>query len=201
MRNEKRSARREQIEAAAYDLLSQGGYQGATMQAVAQRAGASMETLYRWYGDKHGLFRALVARNADEVRTALEEGLHLGADPLSALKSVGPLLLALLTGDRAVALNRAAASDATGELGAAIAEAGRETILPLLAGLFARHSTAEAGATPEEVADIYVRLLIGDLQIRRVTGCINALHPAEREERAGQALQLTCALFYRPRQP
>ena len=73
MRDDTKSNRREEIEAAAYAVLERKGYAGATMAAIAKDARASCETLYKWYGDKTGLFRALVIRNAEEVRARLEQ--------------------------------------------------------------------------------------------------------------------------------
>ena len=35
------------------------------MLSVARRAGASKETLYSWFGNRDGLLRALIERNAD----------------------------------------------------------------------------------------------------------------------------------------
>ena len=56
MARSKRDIREEEIEAAAYRLLEERGFAGTGMQAIAQAAHASNETLYRWYGDKTGLY-------------------------------------------------------------------------------------------------------------------------------------------------
>lgn len=172
MREETKLIRQQQIEQAAYDVLEKKGYAGASMLAIAKRAKASNETLYNWYGDKQGLFKALVARNAEEVKSLLEAELAAEEDPIETLRQLGPKLLALLTGARAVALNRAAAADPSGELGAAISEAGRETVMPLIAAVL---NAAKARGqlqfdTIGEAAELYLNLLIGDLQIRRVIG-------------------------------
>ncbi|WP_372990533.1 TetR/AcrR family transcriptional regulator, partial [Sulfitobacter sp.] len=111
MRAETRTHRQEQIEVAAYKLLEQKGFAGTSMQGIARLAKASNETLYNWYGDKQGLFKALVARNADEVKSLLEEELDAQRDALGILGLLGPRLLSLLLGPRAIALNRAAAAD------------------------------------------------------------------------------------------
>ena len=108
MREEKRSIRQQQIETAAYKVLESKGYGGTSMLGIAKQARASNETLYNWYGDKQGLFQALVTRNADEVKQHLQDELETDNDALSILGTLGPKLLDLLTGDRAVALNRAA---------------------------------------------------------------------------------------------
>ncbi|MCF2906189.1 TetR/AcrR family transcriptional regulator [Octadecabacter sp. CECT 8868] len=176
MREEKRSLRQQQIEAAAYEVLEAKGYGGTSMQGIAKQARASNETLYNWYGDKQGLFRALVTRNAEEVRSHLEAELQTDHDALSILGSLGPKLLNLLTGDRAVALNRAAAADSSGELGATLSRAGREAVFPLLEQVLLR-ARQEGHLRFEEsgaAVGLYLDLLIGDQQIRRVIGRLPA---------------------------
>jgi AcrR family transcriptional regulator len=140
---------------------------------VATRAKASNETLYRWYGDKGGLARALVERNARAARAALDAALADGdEDPLKTLGRVAPILLGLVLSERAAALNRAAAADSTGELGRAIGQAGRGAIEPRIEALAARAIKADLLRAPDaaQAADRYLALLIGDAQIRRVIG-------------------------------
>lgn len=48
MREEKRSLRQQQIEAAAYEVLEAKGYGGTSMLGIAKQARASNETLYNW---------------------------------------------------------------------------------------------------------------------------------------------------------
>ncbi|MEQ8479644.1 MAG: TetR/AcrR family transcriptional regulator [Hoeflea sp.] len=190
MREDSRATRQAQIEQAAYQVLEQKGYAATSMLAIARKARASNETLYNWYGDKTGLFRALVVRNADAVRQMLEAALAEDAPPLATLETLGPGLLALLTSSRAVQLNRAAAADPTGELGAVIAEKGRETVAPLIGSVLER---ARAGGlvdyeTTEEAVGLYLDLLVGDLQIRRVIGRAPAPDEAAIAVRARRAL-------------
>lgn len=174
MKDSTRHSRRAQIEAAAYAVLQDKGYAGASMLAVAKAAKASNETLYRWYGDKNGLFAALVARNAEDLKTLLQDALAQGQDPVEALRMLAPLLLGTLTSARVVALNRAAAADDTGGLGQAIAKGGRDSVAPLIANLIAQ--AIEAGAiaapSPRIATEWYIALVIGDAQIRRVIGAV-----------------------------
>ena len=191
MREEKRSIRQHQIETAAYKVLETKGYGGTSMLSIARQARASNETLYNWYGDKQGLFLALVTRNAAEVKSHLEAELKTDNDALSILATLGPKLLDLLTGNRAVALNRAAAADSSGELGATLSKAGRESVLPLLEQVFLRAKT-EGQLTFDETGDavsLYLDLLIGDLQIRRVIGRQPRPSKALRQERATRAVR------------
>ena len=174
MRDENRNLRQAQIEQAAYEVLAKRGYAGASMLNIAKHAKASNETLYNWYGDKLGLFRSLVVRNASEIRELLEQKLTDRVSPLDALQTIGPELLSLLVGERAIALNRAAAADPSGELGMAITEAGRETVAPLIGRLLenARDKGALKFDSPQEALGLYLSLLVGDLQIRRAIGAI-----------------------------
>ncbi len=168
MGEEAKAARRAAIEAAALTVLEARGYAETSMLAVARAAKASNETLYNWYGDKLGLFRALVARNAGQVAEVIE-------GPLEA--ALGRLLT-MLTSREAVVLNRAAAADASGVLGQALAEAGREAVMARLVERIG----------PE--ADLLLRLVIGDWQIRRLTGAMAEPAPEEIAARVAEALDL-----------
>ena len=190
LREENRSQRREAIEQAAYELLAEKGYLGTSILAIARRAKASNETLYRWYGDKQGLFRSLVESNAEAVRASLHEALSKKAPGLDTLATVGPLLLELLVSERAITLNRAAAADSSGELAQALAEAGRGTIAPMLADVMlrARRDGELAFDDASAAAGLYVDLLVGDLQIRRVIGAVAPLSRKQVNQRASLAL-------------
>lgn len=176
MREETRSLRQTQIETAAYKVLEEKGYAGTSMQGIARQARASNETLYSWYGDKQGLFKALVTRNAAEVKSLLEAELSAARDGLSILELFGPKLLMLLLGDRAIALNRAAAADPSGVLGATLSEAGRDSVFPLVVQVLeaARQQEQLSFDQTEPTVGLYFDLLIGDLQIRRVIGRVPA---------------------------
>ncbi|MEM1286140.1 MAG: TetR/AcrR family transcriptional regulator [Pseudomonadota bacterium] len=194
----RKDARREAIEEVAYRVLMRDGYKAASILAIAKEAKASNETLYRWYGNKQGLFKALVEGNASKARVLLQEALQSHSDPLQALEKLGPVLLALVTSERAVAINRAAAGDFydTKMLGEALSQGGRGAVVPLIVKLLEEASKGDqlAVSDPAEAADIYVDLLIGDWQIRRVTGAMEVPSEAEIEYRALQALRRFLAL-------
>lgn len=184
--------RRAAIEAAAYDVLREKGYRRASMLSIAKRAGASNQTLYRWYGSKQGLFGTLIRRNAEVAVRALATA--EGRDVDTRMQAFGVALLTLLTGERAVALNRAAAADAneTGELGQALARSGRDRIVPLLRTvLAAAHEDGQLSLVDlDGAAERYVALLVGDLQIRRVTGALETLGTEYIERRAREAWRI-----------
>ena len=189
MRDENRSIRQDQIEQAAYAVLDAKGYGGTSMLAIAKAAKASNETLYNWYGDKTGLFAALVRRNAAEVKALLEDQIAAGGDAVDTLARVGPVLLQLVTSDRAVALNRAAAADPTGELGRVLAAEGRETVAPLIAQIIAE-GRAQGRLVFDDLAvacETWLGLLIGDIQIRCIVGRMPQPGPEALAARADAA--------------
>ena len=192
MRQETQKARRKEIQQAALALLVQHGYAATTMASVAKAAGASLETLYKWYGDKQGLFRAMVQANIEELRNELVMSAAAFRDPLAAVQEFGPQLIAVLTSEEVVALNRAAAADSSGDLGRIIAEAGRGSVAPQLTNLFAR---AIEGEDPAQVTEVYLGLLLGDLQIRRVIGRMPPPDAVEARQRADRALEMLRRLF------
>ncbi|MBI3149564.1 MAG: TetR/AcrR family transcriptional regulator [Betaproteobacteria bacterium] len=195
----KQLERRVRIREAAAKLLLENGYRATSMLQVARAASASNETLYRWYGNKQELFAELVSANAAEVARQLASAVAEGEDTVSALGRVGPTLLGTVTGALAVSLNRAAVTDVheTARLGKLLAACGRDAVMPALARLMAAGTAAGhlAQDSPEHLAEIYVRLLIGDLQIRLAIGAVDAIEPEALRLRAEEALGYFLRLF------
>lgn len=195
MRDDTRTARKEQIETVAYAVLAEKGFSGMSMLSVARAAKASNETLYRWYGDKLGLVTAMIARNSEEIDAALEKGTTGQGDVDATLAEVALLLRQLLLGARSVALNRAAAADETGALGHVLAAQGRGRIYPRLSALCGRYLDAHQRAgDPDAMAALFVDLVIGDAQIRRAIGVLPEPDAAQHQAHVALALQRFSAL-------
>ena len=191
----KQNDRRIQIETAAYGLLSLKGYKATSMLEVAKRAKASNETLYKWYGTKQGLFLSMVERSVAASRELLVSSLEGNQDLATILDTFGPQLLQMLTSQRTIVLNRAAAGDVhdTGMLGRTINEGGRDAILPILAQVFDR--SEPKGMTGYEAAELYLDILISDLQIRRVIGVLPMLSETEVKARSDRARDIVLKLI------
>jgi AcrR family transcriptional regulator len=79
--------RRPQVLDAALELFLERGYDGASMQAVADQAGVTKPVVYACYSSKDSLFRALLAREETRILTEIQtafEGADL-SDPESTL--------------------------------------------------------------------------------------------------------------------
>jgi AcrR family transcriptional regulator len=56
---ERTSRSHKEIMAAALELLSERGYMAVTIEAIATRAGAGKQTIYRWWSSKAALYLSL----------------------------------------------------------------------------------------------------------------------------------------------
>lgn len=172
MREDRRSSRRDQIEAAAHAVLLERGYAGASMLEVARRARASNETLYKWYGDKHGLFAEMVKRNAAKGLERLDQAITGPGDVETRLTQFAVALLSGILSGSAVELNRAAAADPSGQLGRTIGAHGREAVMPRLAAMLSGADIGPGFADGAAAAETFITLLVGDLQARRIIGTL-----------------------------
>jgi len=198
----KESVRRAEILEAAEAVLTESGYAGASMLAIARRAKASKETLYTWFGDKRGLFEALVVANATDLDAALDAAALTGnGAPRSVLTGFAASLLRILLGERAMVVNRAAIAESPRDTSLArlLITRGRDAVLPRLAAYLARER--EAGrlmfTDATEAAEVLVSLVLGDSQIRGLLGVLPPLEPPAIAEQAAKAVDRFLVLFGR----
>jgi len=191
MKAESRTKRHDEILDAAIEVLRERGYRDASMLQVARRASASKETLYAWYGDKRGLFEAVIRRNAQAVQAVLAGHLQDDAPIERVLIEFGRALLQMLLGDSAVAINRAAISEAMSDpqLAQTLADTGRDATLPAFVTFIGlqREQGVLNLENPSEAAADYLGLLLGDSQVRRLLGLVAAPGTSQSEARAARA--------------
>ncbi len=60
------TARREAMLAAALEVFVEHGYEGASIEEVMRRVGGSKASLYRYFGNKEGLFGDIIAARCEE---------------------------------------------------------------------------------------------------------------------------------------
>lgn len=185
MTTDRRTEREKEIEDAVYTLLETHGFNETNMRKIATAARASNETLYRWYGDKQGLYRVLIERNSQIVADSLAASRHSGKRGMAALRQVTPMFLETLLGDRFVALNKAAVADGTGALAETLAKSGRKKVLPMISSVLEEaiadgeiHGENGQPAELGEVLEAWATLSIGDLLALRLIGAMDAL-PAD----------------------
>ena len=84
-----RQVRARQIAELAEELFSERGYQGASMDELARRAGVTKPVVYELFGSKDGLFRACLERSAERLATDVAEAVRAETDPEARLRAGG----------------------------------------------------------------------------------------------------------------
>jgi AcrR family transcriptional regulator len=196
--------RREEFLEVALSVLAERGYRGASMREIAERAQASKETLYAWFGNKRGLFEELVSWQAERVDALIAPTLERdGDDPSEVLRGFALELQRLLLGERAVVINRAAISEATSDptFAQILATQGRDSVVPKLVRYL--EGQRERGRLDFEEAgvaiDALIGLAIGDQQVRRLLGVLPMPGPEQIEARAERTVEQFLNLFGRAR--
>ncbi|MCE5291921.1 MAG: TetR/AcrR family transcriptional regulator [Nocardiaceae bacterium] len=90
---------RQRLLVAANELLHSCGAESLTMDALAERAGVGKGTIFRRFGSRAGLMRALVNESEIDLQRRIVFGpppLGPGADPISRLAAFGPAVLETL---------------------------------------------------------------------------------------------------------
>ena len=204
-KNSSHVPRRAQILDIAVDILVERGYRDTTMLEVAQRASASKETLYTWFGDKLGLFEAVIRRNAARTRVAVSGYRDSEVPVESVLTDFGRMLLAVLLDENTVAIDRAAISEARSapSLAKSVANLGRGSTLRAFAAYLEQ---CRAGGVLQiddvhDAAETFFALLLGDAHTRRLLGLTETPSEASIEDKAERAVRKFLRLYGVQRRP
>ncbi|HEY8379905.1 MAG TPA: TetR/AcrR family transcriptional regulator [Nannocystis sp.] len=173
------SPKRRQILAGAREVFAEMGYERASVDQVAARAGVSKATVYHHFLDKKTLFVACFSEEADALRAGLRCKL-LREEPSGAvgpaLQAVGEHLLQLFLAPAIVALYRNTAAEVARfpELGRALFERGPAAMQAAVAEYLRRWHEAGALklADPHAAAVDFIMLCRGDLTCRAQFGVL-----------------------------
>ena len=114
----KSSAKRDAVLHAAGDLFLAQGLQQVSMDAVAERAGVSKQTVYSHFRGKDELFRAVIAAKVGSYVFG-EQDLPLSNDLGETLRMLGMRLLELIYDPEVIAMKRVVIAEAAGQPGLA----------------------------------------------------------------------------------
>ncbi len=196
---EEAAGRDRRVLATAAAMFERRGYEGTTIDALAEAAGVGKPTLYARFGDKGGLFAAVFRMRVEAVlapvaaeATAAAEA-HEPADLPQVLRTIGILLLQRSLLPDTVALSRIIVAEAGRfpELARLSHAEGWLRCVGLVADLLRSYDDAgaiAAGPDVEEAADLFLSLIMGRKQravmlglpapdlaaiTRRVTRCVD----------------------------
>lgn len=152
--------RRHQLINVARSLFAERGYEGTSIEEVAQRAGVSKPVVYEHFGGKEGLYAVVV----DREMTALLDGVTASLTNNRFRARVEAVVVAFLTyveertdGFR-IMTRDSPASMTAGTYSSLFADAVNQ-VAPILAGDFARR-----GLDPE-LAPLYAQALVGSVSM------------------------------------
>lgn len=91
---------------AALAVFIERGYEAASLQEIVTRAGGSLATLYRLFGNKEGLFQAVIQRKSESVFGGITVPEQTNEPPQELLFRLGCRLLDLVLSGDAIGVYR-----------------------------------------------------------------------------------------------
>ena len=193
---------RERIMGAAFAVLMEKGYAGASTLEIATRARVSKRELYTLFGDKRGILVAMIASRAARMHQALNLPPATDRSGLAeTLVAFGTTVLAEVCHPIVVTMFRLAISesDRPAEMAHILDENGRGAHRRALIAFLGQmvRSGLLGDADPETVASQFLSLLFGDTLMRVVMRAIDPPSPRDCARRA-QAATAAVLQLYRP---
>jgi AcrR family transcriptional regulator len=106
------SSRREILLQAAAEVFFEQGYAATSIDAIIERAGGSKRNIYSEFGNKEGLFSAIVTENADRVLSTLAIEEIEGHDLRETLTDFGQHLMSGYMSPTLIGIYRMAVTEA-----------------------------------------------------------------------------------------
>jgi TetR/AcrR family transcriptional repressor of mexJK operon len=176
---DERRRRETEILTAALGVFLRTGYGASTVDELAAAAQVTKRTLYAYYGDKAGVFAAMVRHLAAAV------SLDATSDD-DTLETLAARIVSRVHSDELVGLHRLVIAESARfpELALILHTSGDARHIARLAG----HIRAERGAASEPLAEPLFSLLLGEKHRRRLLGIDPAPNPALAAAHADAAL-------------
>lgn len=193
-RNPRGERRRAAILDAARAVFIEHGYADATLDEVIRRSGGSRATLYKQFGNKEGLFAAIIADIGSEIVAPLMSS-EPDREPHAILHAFGRAFMAGLMEPSGLQLYRVLIGE--GARFPELAEAAYRAGPAVAAGQFAKHLRqwiAEKRfwvADPELAARQFLEMIKGDLHVRALL----QIEPAPTEAEIDGCVRSAVRLF------
>ncbi|WP_164985812.1 TetR/AcrR family transcriptional regulator [Bosea sp. Tri-44] len=186
------------ITRAASETFLAEGFDRASLDQIAQRAGVSKQTIYSHFADKEALFKAICAELTEKLTIPLRQPVVKGANLRSMLLRLGDDALAMMVHPASLDLHRLIIGAAARfpELGQAAYEAGAGRMITELSALLEQRSRSGDGLSrpltrgeADRLAEQFIGMLRGFHQVRGLLG-IAAIPPAERKSYVAACVDL-----------
>jgi TetR/AcrR family transcriptional repressor of mexJK operon len=186
-----RARKFEAITRAASEMFLAEGFDRASLDQIAQRAGVSKQTIYAHFADKEALFKAICAELTDRLTIPLRQPTQKQAklDLEGTLARLGDQALAMMLHPASLDLHRLVINAAARfpELGRAAYEAGAQRMIDDLSAVLVERSHLRDGlpdvlpeAEARRLVEQFMGMLRGFHQIRGLLG-VAPVTPGERK--------------------
>ena len=195
-------AKRQQILAGARQVFGELGYERASVDLIAARAGVSKATIYSHFGDKTALFVAAVVLECEELRSGLAPCLERPpGDVEEGLARLGERIMTIFLTPSIARLYRAALAESQRlpEIGRMVFERGSLAVQEAVARHLERwHESGDLRIDDARAAAIaFLSLCQGDLATRSRLNVLD--HPVEAEIR--DTVRRAVRIFVRAHRP
>lgn len=187
------------ITQAASEMFLAEGFERASLDQIAHRAGVSKQTIYSHFADKESLFKAICVELTEKLTIPLRQPRQKdGADLRSLLIRLGDDALAMMLHPASLDLHRLVLNAAARfpELGRAAYEAGAARMIDDVATLLTQRSQsgeelprALGEAEARVMAEQFIGMLRGFHQVRGLLG-VDAIPLAERRTYVRSCVEL-----------
>lgn len=174
-------------------VFMEQGFGAASMDAIADKAGVSKMTLYRYFDSKESLFAGLITESCERILRR-DPGMPLeGLAPRAALRHFGRQLLETVYAPETLALHRIVLAEVKRfpELGELFYRCGPERNIRLVADYLAEY-LSEAGSPKEDSrksAEEFFELVRGYTHLRLLLGIEGPPDAAARETQVHRAVE------------
>jgi len=187
------------IQQAGTEIFLDLGYDAATMDHIAAKAGVSKQTVYNHFQNKDGLFKATIADLTSALMAPLVVRDLDSATPERRLRALAEDFLALMLRPSSLALYRLIVAESARfpELAAEIYAVGAGRMLATLADYLSwetRNGRLRV-ADPPLAAEQFVGMLTGRLQLRAVLGVGPTPDEGELKRRANYAVSCFLTIY------
>ncbi len=196
-RSPRMEARRAAILEAAAEVFFEMGFERANLGAIVRRSGGSLSTLYQLFGNKEGLFEAMVTERCTDVMKALAEPDVPLRDPCTTLCGIAHAFMGVILRPDAQGLWRIIMSEGIKfpSLPEVYFREGPDKLIAHLSEyLVVLHRAGVADVpNPMDAARSFCMLVHSDLYYRVVTG----MQPVPDDAALADHIRGAVAMFWR----
>lgn len=194
METPRQAAKRQHILKVATEMFLAQGYSGVSVDGIVAQIGGSKRTIYSYFGDKEGLFAAIITQLCAENVSPLMH-MDLKRKPLhEALSTIAQIFLEVVLSPRTIALHRLIVAEAprAPEAARSFFEAAPATAYNCLAEYltWADGAGLVAPGNAHTRAVIFLDALTGDMQLRCLLGLREFPSQVERQHHISEAIAI-----------